>query len=179
MSSEAGHGGKRQGAGRKPILTDMQRLRVGLWCEEAQLEQIKDYARGRMRHGAERRAIRAGDIDSADELWIRLEELQARMRKRAIEGRLPPDLYAKEEGFEDVDLNDDAIELRSLRYNASNFPEDKGRRGLLIAENVRPKGLRSKILREVSAKASAAFGVAVTARLVDECWKEYRRHFSS
>ena len=36
-AKKAGHGGARPGAGRKPVLSEIERLEIGRWCESRQL----------------------------------------------------------------------------------------------------------------------------------------------
>ena len=72
-----------------------------------------------------------------------------------------------------VELIEDARSLTKVIGKG----RQQGFRELVSAPLVRPKGIRSRILGIVAAKASKRYGIKIRPRMVDECWNTYRRRF--
>lgn len=160
-------GGKRTGAGRKPILGSDQRLVIGLECEAqwrraGQARAQKELADYEARHGLDEmleammavpaNMIRKKDGKPAREIVIELA---------ATDADLPQDL---------PDLIVSAVlELRNRRAVLE-------RTGCLFAmPTVRPKGKRETVLAFGARLVLEEYGVNVTARFVDRCWREARK----
>lgn len=68
--------------------------------------------------------------------------------------------------------SDEAVEISDVREECTEItgnPEG----GLVSLATKRPKGVRENILAAVAATASERYGVQISARYVDRCWKVY------
>lgn len=143
-------GGKRQGAGRKSILSPEDRLHVGALVEE----EIR-LAKEQQADAAVRRAF--PDID----LEIHRRQLKAfsRRQRKAWRGRLQAEGKTEEEE-EDSRLSQLISDLRA----------EIGERSRGIAgPAATPSGTRRKALAEVAARRG------LTIRMVEKCLEEYRK----
>ena len=57
----------------------------------------------------------------------------------------------------------------------SEPPDDIMPGALITVSAPRPKGKRKSIIAQVSAEETTRYGVKVSMRLVEACWKEFRR----
>ena len=145
-------GGRRAGAGRKPVLSELSRLAIGARCEELWRNEWK---------AGVKRAVTAATATVAVE-WQSVNAIPVAERKRWLR----PNAY---------DDHRDNIEfaLREQQKIAASDERDPCR-GIRIVPR-RPKGRREAIVDQVSEEQSAKRGVLVSRRLVESCWKEFRR----
>lgn len=173
-------GGKRQGAGRRAILTEWGRLRIGAECERIQAESKIDRttlvdSRGRKvpDHVMEKLRVRHGmlrEIPIADRKIV---------HELADRGEL-------DDGDDDerVDIGDAADALSAVQValdgaSASGLSaDDIGEGGKPVGRVFGYKRLRGKTRAEVTemvaSEFSAKYRIFLRASYVDECWKEYR-----
>lgn len=147
-------GGRRPGAGRKPgrTLRLMERMRIGARCERLWREE---------RHRAEESAIRKETLLVSEE-WEKAQSVPVAERAAWL------DSWEGEEYLEDVRAGlqvDQGFDL----YDDS---EPERIRTILPK---RPKNLRRPIIEKIAAEESERRGARVTPRMVESCWKEFRR----
>jgi hypothetical protein len=66
----------------------------------------------------------------------------------------------------------------SPSHKAGRWKRQTGEGAILWSEPIiRPKGCRQTIIEEVAAKATEAWGMLVTPRIVESCWVEFRQKF--
>ncbi|GGK28212.1 hypothetical protein [Salinarimonas ramus] len=167
MSAHSRHGGARSNAGRKPVLEPLQRVLVGAWCQQIQDAASAAAADSRMRNEVLQRWKSAEPSLSDIDIWAYFIEHWANIQRLAKEGKLPEG-FTRTQEFEDDQLEHEVAEFRNRRKLLGSVQKRVLKR---------PKGIRNSIIAEISRRASEEFGVLVTRRLVDECWKEYRKHF--
>lgn len=146
-------GGKREGAGRKPVLDAWERLAVGAACEAlwreawaAAYREAVDRATARLRRE-----------------WARAQAIPPETRAQWLRGQEGGD-YIDDVDFarrEDAGMADADIDLEAPR--------------LLRVRPPRPKGKRQGIVEQVAWQKTEALGRTVSARMATECWKEFRR----
>jgi hypothetical protein len=143
MSSR--RGGARDGAGRKPILTDLQRLQIGVAID------------WRLRRKTRADFVRAVDAKFADDdlraLWARLDATRD-VDRRKVDAEALAALLADIE----VEIEEGALQ---------------GRRYFRGPTRVAP-GIRRPIVRSVARAASRLYGVAISERMAERCLEEYR-----
>jgi hypothetical protein len=107
------------------------------------------------------RALRTATRNASNE-WARVRNVPVSERKRwrrTYEGR---------EHGENV--------VYALREDQGIGAESRRRPSRIIRiVPTRLKGVRKRILEQVSASQSARFGKAISPRMVEKCWKEFRR----
>jgi hypothetical protein len=55
----------------------------------------------------------------------------------------------------------------------------EGFKGHVGAKLLRPKGIRERVKKKIARIASIKYGREINTRMVDECWKTYRREILS
>lgn len=143
-------GGAGRGQGRKPVLSDWQRIVVGQECETRWQDEIKSRLDTKV----------AESFELVEEEWARLHRVPV-PRRRAW-------LQSEEAGivFADIEI------ARRERLGLS----DNDRLPSIASFSVpRPKGLRREIISQVAVDETQARGFSVSERLVEACWKEYRQ----
>jgi hypothetical protein len=149
------HGGRRAGAGRKPVLTYLQQINVGAECERL------------WREAAEKTAL-APYEKCADESGIRDEQRRLTdipIQLRATKQANPPGsvLMTVGEILEEVSQEID----KALPH------------GRVISIPLRrPKGQRAVVIAHAIDWCRQTYGVNITQRRVDDCWKLYRTWLS-
>lgn len=138
-------GGARQGAGRKPILTGLQRLKIGAAIDRRLWRKTRaDF-------------VRSVDAKFADDdlrsLWARLQATPDVSRRK-----LDPDALA--DLFADIEAE---IEEGGLQ----------GQRHFQGPTRVAP-GIRGPIVRSVARAACRLYRVSVSERTAERCLEEYR-----
>jgi len=142
----AKRGGKRPGAGRKPKLTELQRLRVGGHCERLWREAAEKKLQSAI---AERSAAVQETYERAR--WVPLKD-----RGHWISSD------AGEEYLDDVDFA-----LREEQQITADNSTPPSR--LLTVHVARPKGVHDEIVAKV------AQHYRISERLTQTCWDEFRR----
>jgi hypothetical protein len=141
----AKRGGARPGAGRKPILSDLQRLKVGAAIERRLWRRTRaEFARTIDVKLAE---------DEVPQNWERLRAVPVADRRRVDKAAL------------DMLLEDIAVDIEEGVL--------QGRRYLPGPTRVKP-GIRDPIIRSVARAASRMWRVPVSARAAEICLEEYR-----
>ena len=145
-------GGKRAGAGRKAVVSELSRLAIGARCEELWQNEWK---------AGVKRAVATATATVAVE-WQSVNTIPVAERKRWLQS------HAYDDHRDNIELA-----LREQQKIAASDERDPCR-GIRIVPR-RPKGAREAIMDQVSEEQSAKRGVLVSRRLVESCWKEFRR----
>jgi hypothetical protein len=154
--SRKGHGGARDGAGRKPGLNADQQLWVGAYYQNCWVKFIRGLARRRQRSDAKKRAIATQGPAGKDAL-SHLHSAHRGLRKLSVQDR-------RRGGW-----------VSPLREQAESWIEALGGRYVSYAPYVkRPKSLRRALMRHVALKASRRFGVNVSPQMVERSIKQFR-----
>jgi hypothetical protein len=154
--SRKGHGGARDGAGRKPGLNADQQLWVGAYYQNCWVKFIRCLARKRQRSDATKTAIRTED-DAGKDALSQLHSAHRGLRKLSVQER-------RRRGW-----------VNPLREQAESWIEALGGRYVSYAHYVkRPKSLRPALMRHVALKASRRFAVNVSPQMVERSIKQFR-----
>jgi hypothetical protein len=145
------HGGKRTGAGRKPILDELERWIIGAKCERMWREECRK---------KEDDAI-AEVTDHVREDWD---------RARAIPQSARADWLEREQ--EDGNPHTDGVRV-ALQVMQKLDGNAEPNRALTVKAG-KPQGKQTEIVQRVALEESDQRGIEVKARLVRECWKEFR-----
>jgi len=150
-----GHGGARDGAGRKPGLNADQRLWIGAYYQNCWVKLIRGLARFRQRSDAIKTAIRTQG-DAGKGALSQLQSTQRSLRKLTV--------HERRGGW-----------AKNWRSQAEDLIEAPGGRYISYAPyNKRPQSFRPALLRTVALTASKRFGVKVSQRMVESSMKQYR-----
>jgi hypothetical protein len=153
--SGKGHGGARDGAGRRPILNENQRFWIGAYYQNSWDKLTRGLARLRQRSNAMKSAINTQGGAGKGAL-AQLQSTQRSLRK----------LPAQERG---------GRWAKNWRSQANDLIEASGGRYISYAQYTkRPKGFRAALLRTIALKSSKRFGVKVGPRMVERLMKQYR-----
>lgn len=142
-------GGSGRGQGRKPTLSYYDRIRVGARCETL------------WRRAIERRLAEkvADTFDGAYDEYANLQRIPVSMRAAYVKRH-------KERLEFDIEAD-----IRTRLGLEGNEPYP-----LVTTVSVsRPKGLKPAIIERVSKCATRLCGTPVSNRLVEACWKDFRR----
>jgi hypothetical protein len=156
--SRSGHGGARDGAGRRAVLNEDQRSWIGAYYQICWEKLTRGLARLRQRSDAIKYTI-GTQGDAGKGALPQLQRYQRQLRKLAPHERSGGWAKTFREQAEDL------IEATGGRY-ISYAPYTK-----------RPKSFRPALLRTVALKASKRFGVKVSQRMVERSMKQYRAEF--
>lgn len=148
MTNPSGHGGKREGAGRKRKWSFQDVLQVGQACETRWRREVKRTINANLENFLEDTEL--------PELWKQAERVPVDQRKDWLES---------EEGG-GAHVHDIASEIEELpSTNDGNSPH-----GRMISVSGRPpRGTRKRVIQEV------AHALGLTTVQVDNLWQEYRR----
>lgn len=149
----AKHGGSRVGAGRKLLLTAIQRMEIGANCEK---EWKELYIAAEEKARAE-----LPQASGIDDLIREINEIPVGERKSA-ETQLQVEDHAKDLQY----LLDHQARLIS--------PELEGSRILPRVQPKRPYGAKKAVIASAATHFTAAFGVEVKPSIVKKCWDEWR-----
>jgi hypothetical protein len=153
--SRKGHGGARDGAGRRAVLNEDQRSWIGAYYQNSWEKLTRGLARLRQQSDANRYAIRTQG-DAGKGALSQLQSTQRSLRK----------LPAQERG---------GRWAKNWRSQANDLIEASGGRYISYAQYTkRPKGFRAALLRTIALKSSKRFGVKVGPRMVERLMKQYR-----
>jgi hypothetical protein len=145
-------GGAGRGQGRKPVLTEYERISVGSRCERIWRIKIEDRLR----------EVIAKETSIVRQLWEQANAVP------------PPDREAWLRSQDGWDYIDD-VEF-ALREQFGISPDDPRPAPRMIQLTApRPLGTRQSIISIVAAEESAARHKSISNRLVEACWKEYRQ----
>ena len=154
--SRKGHGGARDGAGRRAKLNEDERSWIGAYYQKCWRKLIRGLARLRQRSDAIKSAIRTQG-DGGNDALSHLHDAQRNLRKLSVQDR-------RRGGW-----------VRNLRGQAEDWIEATGGRYVSYAPYTkRPKGFRLALIRTVALKASKRFGVKVSPRMVERSMKRGR-----
>lgn len=149
-------GGKRIGAGRPPALTDeIERWGVGAWCEEESAKLVKAAIDTKISS-----IPRIAALDRERERILDREKNTGPGRGKYAE---PLASYRKRA------LKRIEIDL------ARAFKKTLGSKRKFSVKVARPYALRPKILSAAVAHFRTQYGLHLSPRLVDQCWKEFRQ----
>lgn len=143
-------GGKREGAGRKKTLCEIERLNVGVRCQQLWRQEIE--ARLKV------------DVAVATECIAEEQAIARAIRPNARKEWL--------EVHGDRHSHDVASGLAAQQKLERN--EEPNR--ILTIPLRNPKGKRDQIIAKVASEESVTSRITISKRFVDECWKEYRRY---
>ncbi|MDR7040623.1 hypothetical protein J2X36_005406 [Methylobacterium sp. BE186] len=150
-----GHGGKRKGAGRPPILDEMQRYRIGLDC-------LRRFEKRALEKGKERERACNSGFDELDEIRAQYDnKLSRHLIYRLSKGEKPR-----------------GIEYQAIEQHLSAFEDIidgkfVGSR-LVIFNPIRHYAERTKILQEIAQEYSSFYSARITPRMVRKCAEEAR-----
>ncbi len=151
-----GHGGARDGAGRKPGLNADQQLWVGAYYQNCWVKVIRCIARKRKRSDATKTAIRK-EGDAGKDALSHLHSAHRELRKLSVQERRRGKWVSP------------------LREKAESWIEALGGRHVSDAPYIkRPKNLRPALMHHVALKASRRFGVNVSHQMVERLIKQFR-----
>jgi hypothetical protein len=153
--SRKGHGGARDGAGRRPVLNEVQRSWIGAYYQNSWEKLTRGLARLRQRSDAIKYAIDTqGDVGKG--ALSQLQRTQRSLRK------LPT--HERRGGW-----------AKNWRSQAKDLIEATGGRYISYAPYIkRPKSFRAALLRTIALKASKRFGVKVSQQMVERSMKQHR-----
>lgn len=161
-------GGKRIGAGRKPVLDVYARIWIGTECQNRMDETARYNAHSRLIARRKRRALgsrrfRMEQVPGTNPI-LKLYELYAELAK------VQPKRFTRRQ-----EVNSLVCQIRRLKVSMRG-PRTTSFLCAISAPVVRPRNRdRFRILEEVAAMASQRYGVTVLPSMVDLCWKEFRR----
>lgn len=162
MAANGSHGGRRVGAGRKPSLDLMERLRLGLLCDDLQSKSVES---------ADEAAHRLDD--HAGGLHEGLRALNLSQRRQLLDLMESPLMEAPEDL--DGGLLELAEDLEDFRYRRDGGgPDNYARGGRIVRRHLKPRMTRAAIIEAVVSSERQA-GRIISPRLVVECWKFTRR----
>jgi hypothetical protein len=153
-----GHGGKREGAGRKPALEPLEQFELGDWCECLWRKAQEDRTIAQYSAAPQMKELRRLQADALEthHRWAG-QRVQGQSEKRQkvedIEG------WFEEHGTEGPQLipgDFDPVRFARLRP-------------------ISPKKQRPRIIAEVAAKFGKLTGKQVSQRAVRGCWDSYRQ----
>lgn len=160
-----GSGGKRGGAGRKPILSEAEAIWVGARYEERARELAEADARRRIREKLEARGVR---LKRRDKIVATLSRASRAVRATFSE-------YATNDKLGYPDTTDEALDaIDTIRWNRERF-ERAGRFHSVKLSSRCPKNQREALLSEIAQKASEKFGKPVKPRRVRTAHSRYRK----
>ena len=153
-------GGKRSGAGRKPILSKKQSFIVGQHCEVLKRATCHEINETRL----------AECLDLVNDEWNIAKAIPQHKRKA---WRLEQDaLYEKEDAHGNKTPEGYFVDVETALKEQQGIDEEsdiKPSRILRIEEQKKcPYGLRKKIIADVASQTG------LTERMVEKCWKKYR-----
>jgi len=172
-----GRGGARQGAGRKPALSARQQLQLGAMCAAKERERL---ARQNSRELAEKLALH-----EIEENYENIQSIFAAPLKDDPGGGTAREIVSywgskNRTGSYPDDLPDALIDaIEAMRGNAKVFDsgsQDQPPLGRVFTPNrTRLKEFLKSLFDVVAREAGQRFGVAVSPRMVETAWKEYRK----
>ena len=158
-----GHGGKRDGAGRKPTLTDEKRLSIGAMCEDLQRLSSKAATDERLRA----RLAKHTSYQHIEAAWSELNAIPIELRRAVTSGHEADDLQVEDgqlavgeiKAYLDGDPDDD------------NGPDAMGR----VHSTQKARGLSTaKIMQQVRERLLDE-GLDVPISTVQRCWTEFKK----
>ena len=153
--SRKGHGGARDGAGRRAVLNEDQRSWIGAYYQNSWEKLTRGLARLRQQSDANRYAIRTQG-DAGKGALSQLQSTQRSLRKLTV--------HERRGGW-----------AKNWRSQAEDLIEATGGRYISYAPYIkRPQSFRPALLRTVALTASKRFGVKVSQRMVESSMKQYR-----
>lgn len=153
--SRRGHGGARDGAGRRAILNEDQQSWIGAYYQNSWEKLTRGLARLRQRSDAIKYAI-ATQGDAGKGALPQLQSTQRSLRKLLT--------HERSGGW-----------ARNWRSQAKDLIEATGGQYISYAPYIkRPQSFRPALLRTIALKASKRFGVKISQRMVERSMKQYR-----
>lgn len=143
-------GGPGRGQGRKPVLSEWDRVVVGQECETGWHDEIKSRLDVKV----------AESFELVEEEWARLHRVPVHRRKVWLQSEEAKLVFA------DIEI---------ARRERLGLSDDDPLPSTASFSVPRPKGLRREIISQVAVDETQARGFSVTERLVEACWKEYRQ----
>lgn len=151
-------GGKRANAGRRPKLSDLDRIRVATDCEKAW-----------------QMAMDARELDA----WRSIKELsdvdsltRSAQRNLLREGRSWLQTEAREAHTADMDIEVEELRQRAAGTGAEQSPSFTRLVTVIVR---RPYGVRASIMAEVANAWSSRLGIPISVATVKKCWDDHRR----
>lgn len=159
MKPENKRGGRRIGAGRKPVLTELEKLWVGGECEARWRSKTQEKSRARFEAHCEDLVEAHKRIQA-----VRLEE----RRNRASN---PNPLGSGEDRLDEL-VADVREEIASANLARGENPNNR----LWSYRIIRPYDESPGIIAEVAKLASEQLGRKVSTRMVERAWDKFRKH---
>ena len=154
-------GGRREGAGRKRVLDEWERLAVGGRCEEVWREMSED---ARLKHVSAR-------TTHVQAVWDEARAIPVSERRKWIKS------HAFRDYLEDVEFalqSDDGISPPENEAGEVEPGIEIRADRLLDVTVPRLKGYRQDIIDRIAADETRLRGHDVSSNLVKLCWKEFR-----
>lgn len=145
-------GGRREGAGRKPILDEDQRLLIGSRCQQLWEDKQHDAL---MAHSQEGSKLIQVEYDKINKIPI--HERKAWGDSEAQQDHLDNIEFALREA-QGIDADDDRMPSSVTNYSVPRI-----------------KGQRKPIIIQVADESSIDYGIFISERTVEACWKEWRK----
>ena len=146
-------GGRRLNAGRKPILSDLQRFCVGMQCEG----DFKAAAAAKQKAEIER-VLAQSDYDA---VIAKVHTIPVHKRKEWLQSQ-----------EYDAHCADIELELHALAGTDPDGGQDAPR--LFTVFPQRPTGVRNDIIEKVAADWATRIGKPISISTVTRCWEEAR-----
>jgi hypothetical protein len=156
--STQGHGGPRDGAGRKPRLNENQQVWTGAYYHQCWVKLIRGLARLRQQSDAVKRAI-SEEGEAGKNALSEIRDHHRLLNKLPLGERRGP-----RAGW-----------VRNWRERVGDLIKITGGRYVSYAPYIkRAKGFRTALLRTVALKASKRFDAKVSPRMVERAMKAHR-----
>jgi len=143
---KGGHGGKRENAGRTALMAQFDRWAVGQQCEELWRQECQ---------AAQDKAVEVATKTAAVE-WKKVNEIPVTERSDWLDGH---SASAHRDDVEFAMRTDQGIDIEATA-NEHEPQDDREPSRVLRLQPPRPKGVRKKIMVQVSATESASRGIA-------------------
>jgi hypothetical protein len=174
-----GRGGARQGAGRKPKLSEEQHILLGLWCADEERKELKEANQEEHLKRDERHGIKSNyeTIERVPHALLTGEgSLSGRISREIVKYWGSENRHAPYPS----DLPEKVTEaIEAMRGNATSFDlggKDAPPLGRLFApKRTRLKKFRTELFERVARNATQRFGVAVSTRMVETAWKDHKK----
>jgi hypothetical protein len=148
-------GGRRKGAGRKPLLPALARLDAGALTHN----RIQQAA-----HDAFVQGVRRHQTTELHDLWRKLNAIPVADRLKWFK--------ATRGTHGEYKAENDASAIGALRFDAEL---EIGRQRVFLNPGKAAYRVRERVLREVAAEKSKLYDVKISPRMIERCLKEYRK----
>lgn len=161
------HGGKREGSGRKKLLTDDQRLWVGSSCEEFWRKALKRNLDAEL---AER-------SKNSSKVRLLAQAIPIGKRREWLQ-KIAGQEYLEDLGFAICEDSGQVIDVNidiKTEYHKMADTDKKPLEKIIHVKAKQPKGARKQIISDMVHIVSSRYGCAVSKGTIEKCWKEFRQ----